>query len=127
MIKTGFEYSSICNYAPIYVYCVYTIVLQPFKGGIVLEITDKIREKLKNKHNVSENMVREAFANRQGCFLKDQREEHGAIPPTHWFVSETDNGIKLKVCFIHLDGVFYIKTAYRANLSEQRIYEKYGS
>jgi hypothetical protein len=93
----------------------------------VLEISDKVREKLKNKHNVSESMIREAFANRQGGFLKDQREKHGTIPPTQWFVSETDNGVKLKVCFIHSNGVIYIKTAYEANSLEQKIYEKYGS
>jgi len=93
----------------------------------VLEISDKVRETLRNKHNVSESMIREAFANRQGGFLKDQREKHGTIPPTQWFVSETDNGVKLKVCFIHSKGAIYIKTACEANSLEQRIYEKYGS
>lgn len=93
----------------------------------MLEISDKVREKLRNKHNVSEAMIREAFANRQGAFLKDRREKHSTIPPTQWFVSETDNGVKLKVCFIYFDGVIFIKTAYRANRFEQRVYEKYGS
>ena len=71
--------------------------------------------------------LRECFLNRTKGFLEDTRLEHLSIPPTLWFISETDKRKRLKIVFIALDdGYFEIKTAYQPNINEERIYEKYA-
>ncbi|WGE69849.1 ADP-ribosyl-(dinitrogen reductase) hydrolase [Actinobacillus equuli subsp. haemolyticus] len=72
-----------------------------------------------------ETEILEAFSNINGQFLIDSREEHLSEPPTEWFIAETNRGIKLKVCFIRKNNDIYIRTAYRPNAKEIRIYEKY--
>lgn len=59
----------------------------------------------------------QCFANREGKYLLDEREEHSTTPPTKWFVASTDYGIVLKVCFVYEPGtkLIDIKTAYPAN------------
>lgn len=89
-------------------------------------LSPKIREKLSAKHQVSEAEVAQCFANCDGIFLKDTREDHSTDPPTLWFVSETDHGRKLKAVFVLKDGKNYIKTAYRPNENELRIYKKHS-
>lgn len=87
-------------------------------------ISQKILEKLKNKHSVSETDVHQCFANRTGCYLFDPREEHASNPPTEWFISETDYGVKLKIVFIFRDGKVYLRTAFRPNENEISIYNQ---
>ena len=91
-------------------------------------ISGKVYKKLVQKHGLSEpeKAIAEAFANITGKILIDNREQHYSNPPTEWFIAETDRGVKLKVCFINKDGVFYIRTAYPANQTEIRIYEQYN-
>ena len=93
-----------------------------------IEISNHTKFKLQTKHNLADPKcaIREAFCNMDGDFLIDTREEHASDPPTEWFISETNYGVKLKVCFIEKDGVFHIRTAYTPNAEEIRIYEKYG-
>lgn len=93
-----------------------------------LVISAAVRKKLQMKHNVSETEVIECFANREKAFLKDTREEHDTDPPTLWFVAETDYGRKLKIAFMHYadKNEYVIKTAYPANETEIRIYNKYA-
>lgn len=93
---------------------------------LALIISASIRAKLKVKHGVEESEVIEAFANRDKGFLIDTREDHQTNPPTEWFISETDRGKKLKVCFMLRDGDIHIKTAYAANPTEIGIYNKYA-
>ena len=88
-------------------------------------ITNKIKEKLRDKHCVREDEVGECFANLAGDLLRDQREDHRSEPPTLWFIAETYMGRKLKVAFIPIDGDFHIRTAYEPNDEELRIYRKY--
>ena len=71
-----------------------------------------VRLKLRDKHNVSNKEIFECFFNRTHSFLMDTREEHLTDPITQWFISETDLGRKLKVCFVQRDDVIEIKTAY---------------
>lgn len=92
--------------------------------GVV--ISQKIRDKLAAKHNVSPEEIEQCFANRTGKYVKDLREEHASDPPTKWFISETDYGRKLKVVFILKDGDVYLRTAFSPNEDELRIYNKYG-
>ncbi|WP_369600440.1 hypothetical protein AAIA72_11380 [Hahella sp. SMD15-11] len=94
---------------------------------MTLNITQKIRTKLQKKHGVSEDEILECFANRDGKFLTDTRENHRTDPPTKWFVAETNQGRLLKVVFIQYDnGETHIKTAYQANEKEIEIYEKFA-
>lgn len=90
-------------------------------------LSDVISQKLRIKHNLTAPLseITQAFANRTGNFLKDNREQHKTEPPTLWFIAETDFGRKLKVCFIEKEGKIFIRTAYYANNQEIRIYEKY--
>jgi hypothetical protein len=49
------------------------------------------------------------------------------MPPTMWFISETDRGRALKVVFIeHPSQVYELKTAYEPSPEEERIYDKYA-
>lgn len=85
-------------------------------------ISPKIRDKLTNKHAVTSEEIEQCFSNRWGGFLLDTREEHASVPPTKWFISETDYGRKLKIVFVLEDGDIYLRTAYTPNEQEMRIY-----
>ena len=95
---------------------------------MALVISNLIRQKILQKHGISENEVIQCFASREGGFLEDTRENHKTNPPTKWFIAETDYGRKLKVVFMQsVDGKdIHIKTAYLANEEEKCIYEKYA-
>ena len=94
--------------------------------GLLISVA--VAKKLGVKHNVSENEIRECFANREKAFLKDRREAHNTDPPTLWFVAETDYGRRLKVVFMHYatENKWVIKTAYPANATEIHIYNKHA-
>ena len=70
----------------------------------MLYIAPAIRTKLLYKHDVREHEIEEAFANREGGFLEDERAEHITIPPTQWFIAETNHGRRLKIVFIADSG-----------------------
>lgn len=92
-----------------------------------LQLSQRIREKLAAKDPpVTEPEIVQCFANREGPYLFDIREEHRTDPPTRWFVAETDFGRLLKVVFIQKDDDVIIKTAYDANDAERRIYRQFG-
>ena len=91
-----------------------------------LVISQKIREKLREKHCVTEEEIVQCFASREGRFLIDTREEHFTDPPTQWFIAQTSYGRLLKVVFVLKGEDTYIKTAYEPNETEIRIYNKYG-
>lgn len=87
----------------------------------------RVLEKLKTKHNVILDEVNECFMNQDREFLADTRTEHMTIPPTMWFISETDRGRVLKVVFVEHPGqVYELKTAYGPRAEEERIYDKYA-
>lgn len=95
---------------------------------MALMISSSIRQKLTEKHGVSEDEITQCFASRDRGFLEDTREDHKTDPPTQWFIAETDYGRKLKVVFMQSsDGNIHIKTAYPPNDNEKRIYYKYAS
>ena len=94
---------------------------------MALRISRKVRLKLAEKNPpVTEGEIEECFANRNGEFLEDTREDHKTEPPTFWFIAETDYGRGLKVAFISRDDETTIRTAYDPNEDEIRIYKKYG-
>ncbi|MBP7810742.1 MAG: hypothetical protein KA006_00305 [Neisseria sp.] len=93
----------------------------------MLYISDATRAKLLTKHQVGDIEVMEAFGNREKGFLEDARAENQTIPPTQWFIAETNKGRLLKVVFIATNnGCIVLKTAYDANSEEIRIYNKYA-
>lgn len=87
-------------------------------------VSPKVEAKLEIKHGITIEQVYECFANRQGDFLEDSREDHKTDPPTLWFVAETDYGIKLKVVFIKNGKDIILKTSYPANETEIDIYSR---
>jgi hypothetical protein len=91
-----------------------------------LQFSPKVLEKLEERHSVEQKEVFECFFNREANFLIDTRENNRTNPETQWFISETDKGRKLKICFIKNDGQIYIKTAYSPSDVEINIYEKYA-
>jgi len=97
----------------------------------MLKITPKIQQKLaRPDHSVTEAEIIEAFANRPAAECIDNRPEHRTKSglPSRWFVSETDRGRKLKVCYVQeTDGDVYIKTAYTATAEVERVFWKYAS
>lgn len=87
------------------------------------DASQKVIEKLRDRHGVTLEEVEECFYNRTAGFLEDKRAEHKTDPPTQWFVSETDKGKILKVIFMMADKVITIKSAYEADDIAQRIYK----
>ncbi|MET0072169.1 MAG: hypothetical protein ABW096_19195 [Candidatus Thiodiazotropha sp.] len=90
-----------------------------------LIISSRVREKLSEKHDVTEEEITQCFSDR-GKLLRDTREDHATDPPTLWFIGETNYGKRLKIVFVEKEGVIHIKTAYPPNSEEERIYMKYG-
>lgn len=86
-------------------------------------MTPSVRAKLRTKHDVEESEVEECFYNRTHSYLLDENEEHQTDPPTYYFVSETDTGRKLLVCFMNRGTYLEIKTAFEPT-NQDRI-EKY--
>lgn len=86
----------------------------------MIEIQQHIKRKLEEKHGVTEQEVIQCFLNYPyDKFVTDTREEHKTDPQTLWFISETDSGRTLKVCFIFIDrSKMIIKTAYEPTSSE---------
>lgn len=89
-------------------------------------ISPRIKAKLSEKHQVSEDEVREAFDNICGNFLIDSREDHQTDPVTLWFVAETRKGRLLKVMFVYRDGNSVVKSAYDASDVVQGIYDRHA-
>ena len=97
-------------------------------------ISPRVRKKLAEKHQVTEEEIRQCFLNFEGNYLRDLREDHQTDPPTWWFVSETNRRRKLKVVFIArkvetADGPrtqVEIKTAYPPDLQDIELYERRG-
>lgn len=83
-----------------------------------------VQQKLITKHNVVLAEVKQCFYNFSGQkFLEDRREQHKSDPPTLWFISETDAGRQLKICFImNSDNTFRIKSAFEPNIEELKIF-----
>lgn len=90
-----------------------------------IRISDQVRQKLSDKHNVSEVEVHQCFANITGLLLTDSRERHRTDPPTVWFIAPTNKGRLLKVCYVPR-GDFHLRTCYPPNEEEIAIYRKYG-
>lgn len=93
-----------------------------------LHISQSVRAKLSSKNPpVSEEDIKQCFANRSGQVLFDQRAKHATDPATLWFVSQTDFGRTLKICYIPYPDKIAIRTAYDPDPEEIRIYSKYGA
>lgn len=87
-------------------------------------ISPKITDKLRDKHRVTPEEVRQCFGNVTGKFLEDDRENNRTIPPTKWFLSYTDSDRLLKVVFIEKEGKIFLKTAYPPNIDEIHLYKR---
>jgi hypothetical protein len=44
------------------------------------------------------------------------------VPPTEWFIAETDTGRRLKVVFMEYPDRIVIKSAYEPSIEEESIY-----
>jgi hypothetical protein len=92
-----------------------------------LKVSQRVLQKLWQKHQVTHDEIEQCFLNRIKGLLTDKRLNHVTDPPTQWFIAETDKGRQLKVIFIKLlDGTYEIKSAYEPNLTEVNIYEKHA-
>lgn len=88
-------------------------------------ISNATREKIKTKHGLTEREIIEAFSNRDGKALVDDREEHKTDPRTLWFVAETNHGVKIKVAYVlYPDGLVHIKSAYKPSAKVIALYNK---
>jgi uncharacterized DUF497 family protein len=86
-------------------------------------ISQKIKEKLAEKHNVTEREVMDCFYDRKGTLI-DDREDHKTDPPTQWFIGMTNKRRLLKVIFINKEGNILLKSAFPPNDTEIAIYER---
>lgn len=87
-----------------------------------LRMSAKTRAKLAAKHGVSEDEVLEAFADRPGYVVIDERADHASDPPTFWFIASTNSGRILKVCYVQRGEDVYLRTAYPANATEIAVF-----
>lgn len=91
-----------------------------------LIVTDAIKAKLKTRHKVELREVEQCFENKLGRLLTDNRASHKTIPPTLWFVAETNKGRVLKIVYIQIEMKIHLKTAYEPNEVEKQIYRLHG-
>src|ERR1700678_213656 len=87
----------------------------------------KIEQKLLDRGITLEDVV-ECFQNKTGKVLVDARAKNQTVPPTLWFISETDANRVLKVAFIYfpVDQEVHIKSAYEADFEDIQYYEDHG-
>ena len=86
-------------------------------------VSERVQVKLNEKHGgITQDEIRECFANRTGEYLLDGREDHLTNPVTRWFIAETDRGRRLKICFIPYPEHIVIKTAFEPNATEIAMY-----
>lgn len=88
-------------------------------------ISDSIRAKLADKHQVTEREVEQCFENIDGPLLIDNREDHRTDPPTLWFISRTNHNRLLKVAYIQRGNSIYLRTCYEPNETEMQIYSRH--
>jgi len=86
-------------------------------------VSAAVLAKLRDKHDVELREVEQAFENKCGNFLVDDREDHQTDPPTLWFVAPTNRDRLLKVIFMFLDGNIHLKSAYEADGDAIALYE----
>ena len=92
-----------------------------------LYISDRIVEKIKNKHRLDKDEVIQAWKKYDGITLADTRERYWTYPPTEWFLVRSDSGKLLKIIFmIDDDGTAYLKSAFEADKTEKRIFLAHG-
>lgn len=91
-----------------------------------LIVSAAILGKLREKHSVDLREVEQAFENKCGFVLIDDREDHRTDPPTLWFVAPTNRGRPLKVIFMMIDGNIHLKSAYTADPSAIALYDEIG-
>lgn len=89
-----------------------------------LFISPAVRQKLAEKHNVTEDEVEECFLNRQDAFVEDTREEHRTDPPTQWFIAETDRGRELKVVFIQRGEMIHLRSCFEPSEATKQDYQR---
>lgn len=88
-------------------------------------ITPGVEKKLAKKHGgVREAEIQQAFLNREGPILRDDREEHASDPPTLWFCAPTDRGRMLKIVYIAKDGQILLKTAFEPEAPTLAFYKR---
>ena len=88
-----------------------------------LIVSEKIKDKLKNKHNVTIDEVFQCISNIEGQLIEDIAEEHRTTPSSFWFIAQTDYGRQLKVVLVPKDGKIFLKTAFDAKISHIQLYE----
>jgi uncharacterized DUF497 family protein len=89
-----------------------------------IQFSSGVLHKLEVKHGVTSQEVEEYFLNREPYLLTDYRECHKTEPPTLWFIANTNKGRALKICFISIDGIEIVKSAFEPNIAELRIYSR---
>ena len=95
---------------------------------INLVISQSVRNKLRDKHNVTEDEIKECFLNKDESrgHLEDTRADHRTDPVTMWFISETHKERRLKVVWMNTEEGVVIKSAFPPNEIEERIYTKHA-
>jgi hypothetical protein len=91
-----------------------------------LIISTKVRQKFTDKHGcVTESEIRQCFANLDKAPMIDGRAEHRTNPVTRWFISETNHGRLLKICYMpYPNGDYVIKTAFEPNATEIKMFNE---
>lgn len=90
-------------------------------------ISDRVKEKLKEKHGVTSAEIDECFVYAAALKLRpleDVRADHTTVPPTYWWLSRTKKRRLLKVVFVLFDDRIEIKTAFEPNRTEVNLYAK---
>ena len=91
-----------------------------------LKVSEAVKTKLLDKHQVTVREVEHCFYNREGRLLYDQRALTKTHPPTLWFIAPSNQNRLLKIVYIQKGNEVILKTAYEPNKQELAIYERFG-
>jgi uncharacterized DUF497 family protein len=91
-----------------------------------LKVSEAVKSKLHEKHQVTLREVEPCFQNREGRLLYDDRAWTKTHPPTLWVIAPTHQNRLLKIVYIQIGNEVMLKTAYEPNEQELAIYERFG-
>lgn len=91
-----------------------------------LKVSEAVKTKLHEKHQVTLREVEHCFENIEGRLLYDDRVWTKTHPPTLGFIAPTNPNRLLKILYIQIGNQVVLKTADEPNAQELAIYERFG-
>jgi hypothetical protein len=93
-----------------------------------LYIAPSVLKKCNNKHNITEEEIREAWDRYNGPEFEDTRESNRSNPATQWFIVKIGSGRILNLAYIPFDdeGVATLRTCFVPAQPKINVFLKHG-